>query len=101
LELIFLILLSAIIYAILSSVKNGFLKRSRLLKSNRISKQVYLSALLEAVISSIGLLAAVLIVNSFTETALSDLLTFGLGAFTCFYLVRLWVFKSQQKPAAK
>lgn len=100
-ELILLVLLSAIVYTILSSVKNGFLKRSRLLKGNGRSKHIYLSALLEAVNSSIGLLAAVLIVNFFTETALSDLLTFGLGAFACFYLVRLLVFKSQQKPAAK
>jgi hypothetical protein len=95
-DIILLVILSGIIYAILSSVKNVFFKRSRLLKDKGRTNPVFLTVLLEAVISAIGLLLAVLIVNQFTDTAVSNLVAFGLGSFACFFLVKLVVLK--RKP---
>lgn len=97
-EIVLLVLISAFIYGILSAMKKGLLKHSRFMKASGGANHVYLTVLLEALISSIGLLAAVLIVYSFTETALPSLITFGLGAFICFFLMKLLFFKMQQKP---
>jgi ABC-type transport system involved in cytochrome bd biosynthesis fused ATPase/permease subunit len=77
------------------------MKRSLLIKDIDAIKNIYLKAFVEAIISTIGLLIAVFIIYSFMKTPLPNLLTFGLGAFVSFYLVKLILFRILQKPKTK
>jgi hypothetical protein len=101
LDIFLWIFLCGLIYAILSSFKKGFIKHSILKEDIKEIKNIYKKAFIESIISSIGLLISVIIVYACTKTALPNLFAFVFGAFTCFYLVKIILFKILQKPTSK